>query len=210
MLSEAPERVLSWHIENPPGFEMALVRLLPDRLLARGTVIAAGSPTYRLDYQLRTVQDFVTERLAVTATGAGWRRSLDLRRDVDGAWSCETGSEGQVDLPVPGGDLSGLASALDCDQGRSPLTNTMPVLRHGLHEREGSVEFLMAWVSVPDLSVHALPQRYRFVRRGPDGRAVVRYESVGSGFTADLELDESGFVLTYPGLAVRVAPTASG
>lgn len=171
---EGSERALCWHIEDPPGSELAFVRLFPDRLLARGAVLAAGTPPYRLDYELLTGADFVTEALVVGASGSGWSRSLDLRRDPAGVWSYETGAEGRVDLAPPGGDVSALAGALDCDLGRSPLTNTMPVLRHRLHEREGSVDFLMVWVSVPDLSLHPLRQRYTSLRPGPSGRAVVR------------------------------------
>jgi uncharacterized protein len=54
-------------------------------------------------------------------------------------------------------------------------------------------------VSVPDLKVHAAPQRYEHVRPG-----VVRFVSLDSDFTAELELDGDGLVVRYPGLAERV------
>ena len=61
----------------------------------------------------------------------------------------------------------------------------------------------MAWVSVPDLHVHASPQRYEHLRTTAAG-AVVRF---GSGdFTADLLVDAEGFVADYPGLAQRRSP----
>ncbi len=86
-----------------------------------------------------------------------------------------------------------LAGALDCDLALSPLTNFMPIKRNG----EGPGDYVMAWVSVPDLRVHRSEQRYEPLA---DGR--VRFSS--PGFTADLELDEDGFVAHYPGLAERV------
>jgi hypothetical protein len=95
------------------------------------------------------------------------------------------------------GDLDG---ALDCDLAFSPLTNLMPVRRSGLRELPGSEDFVMAWVSVPDLKVHASPQRYEHVR--PD---VVRFLSLDGDFTAELELDDDGLVVRYPRLAERVA-----
>jgi len=64
----------------------------------------------------------------------------------------------------------------------------------------------MAWISVPDLRVHALHQRYEHLGAHSDG-ATVRYASVEDGretFTADLELDGEGLVRHYPGLARRV------
>jgi hypothetical protein len=58
----------------------------------------------------------------------------------------------------------------------------------------------MAFVEVPSLQVFAHPQRYTHLRPG-----VVRYESMDGSFTAELELDEDGFVVNYPQLARRVA-----
>jgi hypothetical protein len=151
---------------------------------------------YRLTYELTTTDGFVTERLAVRTSGQGWRRALLLERSAAGEWSCTTESEGELQGPAPGGNLAGLGGALDCDLGLSPLTNTMPVLRQGLLEGGGSVELLMAWVGVPELSVTPSPQRYTFVRR-----RIVRYESLDSDFEAEIAFDEHGLVLDYPGIA---------
>ena len=110
------------------------------------------------------------------------------------------------------GDISGVSglaeflrrpAALDCDLAWSPLTNSMPVLRHRLHERGGPIDFLMAWVSVPDLAVHPSRQRYTFVRRGAHA-SVVRFESLDSRFAADITFDEAAVVVDYPGIARRI------
>jgi hypothetical protein len=79
----------------------------------------------------------------------------------------------------------------------------MPVLRHRLHHGGGPVDFLMAWVSVPDLAVHPSRQRYTFLRREDDAR-VVRYESRGGDFMSDLRFDDDGLVIDYPKLARRI------
>ncbi|MBA3552919.1 MAG: putative glycolipid-binding domain-containing protein [Actinobacteria bacterium] len=182
---------------------MAIVSRSGERLSARGSAIGSNPLEYRLEYRLWTGDRFVTERLSVAAEGGGWTRRLDLRRSRDGGWSCSASSEGAPDLPPAGGDVSPLQGADDCDLGRSPLTNVMPVLRFNMHRGGEPVEFRMAWVSVPDLAVSASRQRYSFVR-GTDQGSIVRYESVDSGFTADLELDPDGFVVRYPGLAERL------
>src|SRR5579864_2094251 len=90
--------------------------------------------------------------------------------------------------------------ARDCDLGLSPLTNSLPVLRHGLLDGGGPIDFHMAWVAVPELAVHASPQRYTFVRRQADV-AIVRYESLDSDFVADISFDSNGLVLEYPRIA---------
>jgi uncharacterized protein len=105
-------------------------------------------------------------------------------------------------MAAPGGDMTTFNEALDCDLAFSPLTNSMPVLRHGLLEGGGPVDFLMAWVAVPDLSVHASRQRYTFVRKTGDV-SVVRYESESRDFVAELTFDAEGLVIDYPGIGRR-------
>jgi hypothetical protein len=199
--SGRPEWEAGWRAE------MASVELSADGLRARGSQLGRDPVPYRLDYELdATGTGFVTRSLSIDASGADWSRSLRLDRSDDGAWTIEAGDEGAPELPKAGGDPALLADALDCDLGFSPLTNAMPIRRHDLHRGPGEVDFLMAWVSVPDLSIEALAQRYTHLRLDPDG-AVVRYESVENGdvvFSSDLELDTNGFVRLYPRLALRI------
>jgi hypothetical protein len=106
-------------------------------------------------------------------------------------------------MPEPGGDAGQFGAALDCDIALSPLTNSMPVLRHGLLEGGGPLDFVMAWVSVPDLSIHPSGQRYTFVRREGDN-SIVRYESSSRDFVAELTFDPDGLVIAYPGIGARI------
>lgn len=193
-----------WAKEAKYGTELADVRIDAGTLTAVGVAIGADPEPYRLDYRLTTGDAFVTARLVVQTEGKRWHRALTLDRASSGEWSCTTETEGTLDLPAPGGDLAALAGALDCDLGLSPLTNSMPVLRHRLHEGGGPVEFLMAWVSVPDLAVYPSRQRYTFVRRDRTAR-IVRYESVGGEFVSEIGFDDEGVVLDYPQLARRLA-----
>ncbi|MDP8974826.1 MAG: putative glycolipid-binding domain-containing protein [Actinomycetota bacterium] len=183
--------------------EVVSLELGVDRLDAAGTQIGADPLPYRLDYRLSTGPAFVTQRLSVEAVGDGWARRIHLAHRGDGTWTCEAEEQGEPPLGAAGGDVGALRGALDCDLARSPLTNLMPVRRHHLHERPGRVDFLMAWVSVPDLAVRPSEQRYVHVRRGDD-LAVVRYEGRHRDFVGDLTFDPDGIVETYPHLASRV------
>jgi hypothetical protein len=195
-------RRVAWAREpSVGGAEWADVDLHADSLSARGVAIGANPLPYRLDYALQTGADFVTARLTVETQGQGWRRQLVLARSGGGDWSAETEMDGDADLPYPGGALATVSGALDCDLGLSPLTNSMPVLRHNLLEGGGSIDFLMAWVSVPDLAVRASAQRYTFIERLAD-RSIVRYES--GSFRSDLSFDADGLVIDYPRLARRL------
>jgi uncharacterized protein len=199
---DVTRRAVAWAKDDPFGVEFAELALSPMYLSAEGVAIGSEPYPYRLDYTLETASGFVTSRLRVSASGEGWRRTLDLRRDAAGVWSVAAGEEGDVDLPVLCGDPACFAAALDCDLALSPVTNLMPVLRHGLL-LGGSVELTMAWVSVPDLRVRADGQRYTFIR-GNDEYRVVRYEAMDGSFAADITLDSDGIVIDYPGIARRL------
>jgi uncharacterized protein len=192
------QRSVAWD-KDDAGAEYVEVTLATDGLSASGVAIGGEPVAYRLDYTLETGPDFVTARLEVTTRGEGWRRTLDLRRGGSGDWTAQEARPGST----PEG-LRGLGGALDCDLGLSPLTNSMPVLRHRLLEVDGSVDFLMAWVSVPDLGVHPSRQRYTALRGDPGGDRLIRYESVDSTFTADLVFDRDGLVIDYPGIGRRL------
>jgi uncharacterized protein len=197
-------RLLLWRGLDEWRAEAACVDLDDRGVRATGTQLGVDPVPYRLDYELDASDGFVTRTLEVEATGGGWTRSMRLERD-GGVWRCVTEEEGEAPLPPAGGEVAALGEALDCDLGFSPLTNTMPIRRHALHESPGAEDFVMAWVAVPELGLHASAQRYEHVRRHDDG-AVVRFVDRGlfEGFTAELELDSDGLVRVYPGLARRV------
>ncbi len=95
---------------------------------------------------------------------------------------------GGAAIEIDGGDTDFF------DLAFSPLFNSLPVLRYDLHRGGGALDFTMAFVSVPDLSVTSSPQRYEPVRAG-----VVRYRA--GTFVAEIEIDDDALVTHYPGLA---------
>jgi hypothetical protein len=198
-----PPRAAAWVKDDPFGVEFAEIAVAGDRLTANGVAVGSVPVPYRLDYELETGAGWVTSRLRVTSRGDGWRRELDLNRDRGGAWSASAGGEGAPDLPPAGGETGHLAGALDCDLELSPLTNMMPILRHGLRDGGGPCELTMAWIAVPSLAVHADGQRYRHLRSDA-GRHVIRFEAIDGTFAADIVVDAGAVVIEYPGIARRL------
>ncbi|MFE2139558.1 putative glycolipid-binding domain-containing protein [Streptomyces sp. NPDC059466] len=156
----------------------------------RGRAVGTVPEPYWIFYELDTVDGFVTRRLGVSAETASGTRTLDLRHDGEGRWTAD------------GEWLPDLGGALDCDLGLCPLTNSLPVLRHGLHLAPGEREFLMARVSVPDLAVRASQQTYTHLGPGGGGGRV-RFSS--GDHRSDLEFDADGLVVDYPRMARRLA-----
>ncbi|MFC9292874.1 putative glycolipid-binding domain-containing protein [Streptomyces sp. NPDC057011] len=179
--------VRTWDILPSRGYSTAWIGLAEGRLTARGRAVGLVPEPYWVAYALETGDAYVTSRLHVTIETAASTRTLDLRNEA-GRWT------------VDGEHRPDLDGALDCDLGLCPLTNTMPVLRHGLHRQPGTEPhpFLMAWVAVPGLEVTANRQTYTHLARAEHG-ARIRYES--GDFSSDVEFDEEGLVLDYPELA---------
>jgi hypothetical protein len=170
-----------------------------------GVQIGADPVPYRVGYQLNADDGFVTRAIDLTSSGDGWMRTLELIHDGAGRWEVMSlQDEGDVPGGPWDGSLPDLSEARDIDIENSPLTNTMPILRHGF-QRGGSGDFVMAFIQTPSLRVEASPQRYEHVRTTENG-SVVRYISRDGDFTADLELDEQGLLVHYPRLARRVEP----
>ena len=189
--------LLVWRGLDAYRCEFADVTLDSGALRARGTQIGVSPTSYRLDYELETYGDWITARLQARVTAVERVGALDLRHDGDGSWTAT--SDGEHEL-----DTDSVAGALDCDLGLCPLTNTMPVLRSELVKPGPARDFVMAWVSVPDLGLQRSEQRYEHVERRADGGAIVRYVGAHRSFVGELDFDRFGFVARYPELAERV------
>lgn len=189
------DRVLVWQGLEEWTAETARIELSGNGVFARGVQIAADPYPYRLDYELDARDDWVTRSLRIDLDCENGPRRLVLERDQAGRWSANGEQQAELD------------AALDCDLMRSPVTNLMPIRRERLHERSGTTDLVVAWVSVPDLVVHVYPQRYEHVVGAANGDgAVVRFVDRGpsEGFVSELVLDADGLVVEYPQVARRV------
>lgn len=141
----------------------------------------------RVRYEIGADSVWRTRRVKVERLGAGLSHTLRLRSDGAGAWVRD------------GSRAPELAGCTEVDLEASPSTNLLPIRRLAL-PIGGSAEVLAAWVRLPQLSVEPLRQRY--TRIAPWS---YRYESPRSGFTADLDVDDVGLVLRYPGFWERAS-----
>ncbi|HEV7919718.1 MAG TPA: putative glycolipid-binding domain-containing protein [Thermoanaerobaculia bacterium] len=111
-----------------------------------------------------------------------------------------------VDVSIIAGDpwlLNGeeqrqVAGCIDIDLNFSPVTNLLPIRRLGLPVGEEAA-VRAAWLRFPSMLLEPLEQTYR--RLSPD---LYRYTSAGGAFTADLRVNEEGWVVDYPGVWTAV------
>src|SRR5262245_25856648 len=129
------ERLYTWcGVDDPDRFDRASIEIRTDAMRAVGT---ASTRNFATSWELSIGPGWITRALRVTARGFGWWRSLNLTRSVQTGWRAESEGSGDPDLPPPGlADPPSIAAAVDCDLGLCPVTNTMPIRRLGLLDRE--------------------------------------------------------------------------
>lgn len=184
---ECMRREMIWAADDGIGSEYLIVAGDDSGYQADSVVFASRDvEPARVHYEVRCDPEWRVRDVRVTVTGRE-PRVLRLQSDGVGEW---TGADGTA-LPEFDG-------CLDIDISATPFTNTLPIRR--LNLRPGQVEPIrVLYIHVPTLEIEPWDQRYTGL--APNR---VRYESIGSDFMRELEIDEDGLVVTYPGLFRRV------
>jgi hypothetical protein len=177
------EATILWRRLDLPGHDWArLSRRDGGWLLCGAALFAHEGLPCRLDYRVLCDAAFRTG----SATVEGWAGSepirLRLAAGADRRWQLDGAVQPQVE------------GCIDVDLGFTPATNLLALRRLDLPVG-GEAEVRSAWLDFPGFTVEPLPQTYR---RTSD--TTYAYESDGGAFTAELRVNESGFVVHYPGL----------
>jgi hypothetical protein len=99
-----------------------------------------------------------------------------------------------------GNYLSEIEGCADVDFSLTPSTNSLPINR--LKFTPGAAyEIKVVYIDLLTFEIRPVQQKYSYLKNN-----VYRYESISSGFKADIKTDEQGFVIDYPGIWHRVYP----
>ena len=186
-----PHRVVCWTpIWDQDRKGVGLEHVLLAERAADSVVLAfdeVRSP-FRLSYRLGWDESWQLRDADLAVVTERSTRSLSLQTDGRGHWRHREGRA-----------IAELDGCMDIDIWPTPFTNSFPIRRQPMAVGERR-EFRMAWVFAPDLTIHPQPQAYtRLAER------LYLFENLdGSGFRAELPVDEDGIVLDYPGLFLRV------
>ena len=191
--------LLTWQAEDGLGLEGTRVVFPANGLRALGRMVHVGSDAvFTASYRLVVGDDGSIERLSVTSATNERERHLTLNRTEDGFWLLDTGS---------GGTRSDFGGAVDVDLEFSPMFNTLPIRRLGLHREPGEHTIPVVRVSLPELEVRAVEHTYRTVAVLGDGdSAVVEFRR--DDVVQELTVDGDGIVRDYPTLAKLLPPQA--
>jgi hypothetical protein len=190
-MMNAGYRTICWTpVWNKEREGVGLEHLLLAERAADSVVLAFDEEhgPFRLTYRLTWDESWRLRDAELAVAMERSTRSLRLQTDSQGHWR-----------HGDGGAIDELAGCVDIDIWPTPFTNSFPIRREPMVVGERR-QFLMAWVFAPDLSVR--PQAQAYTRLAE--RRYLFENLDGSGFKAELPVDEEGIVLDYPELFRRV------
>lgn len=190
-MPNARYRTICWTpVWNKDREGVGLEHLLLTGPVADSVVLAFDEARipFRLTYRLTWDASWQLRDADLVVATERSTRSLSLQTDGRGHWRHRDGRA-----------IAELDGCMDIDIWPTPFTNSFPIRREPMPVGERR-EFRMAWVFAPDLTVHPQPQAYtRLADR------LYLFENLdGSGFKAELPVDEDGVVVDYPDLFRRV------
>lgn len=182
-------RTVLWRGLYLPGAEYCSLVHGEDGVRLEGTaVVSADQRPYVARYRILCDLAWNTRLVEV-----------GLRADPEGERTLTIVIDKEQRWRRDGDALADVSGCVDVDLGFSPATNTLPIRR--LNLPVGSArEVTAGWVKFPDLTVRPLRQRYSRL-----SAATYLYESLESGFRAEIEVDDTGMVLRYAGGWERIA-----
>jgi uncharacterized protein len=190
-MANASSRTICWtSIWNKQREGVGLEHLLLTERSADSVVLAFDEERgpFRLTYRLTWDPSWQLRDAELVVATERFTRSLSLQTDGHGHWRHRDGQT--ID------DLNG---CMDVDIWPTPFTNSFPIRREPMAIGEQR-QFRVAWIFAPDLTVQAQPQAYTRLA----GRLYLFENLDGTGFRAELPVDEDGIVLDYPELFRRV------
>lgn len=142
---------------------------------------------YKAEYHIQTNDKGETISAIINCRHNDHIQSIKLDGDGKGNWLLDG-------RPAPQFD-----QCIDIDIPLTPFTNTLPINRLQLSEKE---EQQIQVIYIDLLQQQITPVKQKYIRLSA---TTYHYENIPNDFEADIEVDELGLVVDYPQLFVRTA-----
>lgn len=186
MQSQSKDKVIVWKSTYVNTTEYTTIKFT-DNIQVNGQITGQGlGKFFNINYQLEINQQWEIQGLKINFVSDS-SFNISLHRNEKKQWLNE---KGEI--------LSKLNNCTDVDITLTPFTNTLPINRLNLAIGE-SKEIEVVYFDLPTNKFNPAKQRYTNL-----GNGVYKYENLSSGFTSNLQVDDDGLVLNYPGIWHRV------
>jgi hypothetical protein len=156
----------------------------PEGIFVESTIINHGENPFTIKYSLTCEPSWKVKTLNLELVET--KEKIKLDSDRYGNWSNASGI------------IPRLHGAIDVDITATPFTNTLPIRRLKLGEKQHA-EISVVYIKIPKLSVDIDLQRYTCLSKN-----TFLFEQINSNFARKIETDKDGLVVTYPGLFKRI------
>jgi uncharacterized protein len=146
-----------------------------------------GEKIYRVEYNIKTNQNWETVYFKVDSQHSNQRQQLIFEGDGKGNWTAN------------GEPAEQFKGCIDIDIPLTPFTNTLPINRLRLAQQD---EHQIQVIYLDLLEQQITPVKQKYIRLS---NSEYHYENVPNDFEAKIEVDDQGFVVDYPSLFVRTA-----
>lgn len=169
------------------SLEFAIAQPLAAGVELAGTIVGLQNAPLEVHYRIECDADWRTRTVLIEQRLGLQRSTLSLAVDGNGKWSDHRS-----------GPIDALTGCLDVDLELSPITNSLPIKRLNLAVGQ-SKEIAAAWIRFPSLEIVYARQSYERL-----SDRTYRYRSLASGFTAKIDVDETGLTVRYEGIWERI------
>jgi len=146
---------------------------------------AYANELYKIDYQIRTNQYWETNFFEIKSQLNNTIEIISFQKEGKESWYVN----GQ-----PDGKFNG---CIDIDISLTPFTNTLPINRLKLSEKE-AVQIEVLYVDVLGRKIMPVQQKYSRL-----SQTDFKFENVPNDFESVITVDDLGLVVEYPGLFKR-------
>ena len=176
-------RSIIWRRSDMPGHEFARISRNRSGWSIEGTTILVYRSDFcKMDYSISCDNVWKTKSAKVNGFVGDQIIAAEILVDEQNNWK------------LNGHEVPEVRDCLDIDLNFSPVTNTLPIHRLNLAVSEKAT-VRAAWLRFPSFLLEPLEQVYERT-----AERKYRYESNGGSFQADLEIDDTGIVVSYANL----------
>ena len=182
------QEVLLWSGIEYQSLEHCNLTVARPGIEVNATILGvSNNQIFKVDYSIRTNNSWQTIFCQVQMKTGNQLAVFRMGSDGNGNWTLNNELATQF------------AGCIDVDIIFTPFTNSLPINRLALRIGE-SAQIQVVYFDLATFELRPATQRYT---RLADRK--YKFENVPNDFEADLEVDELGMVISYPGLFARKA-----
>jgi hypothetical protein len=176
------ETLIKWVGLDDDSIENCLINWHTNGVVVKSEIVGRN---LHMRYEIRTDTHWITTYCELSGYNAEFDFHFAFKRDNNGSWI----GNGQHDSRFDHCDF--------VDISLTPFTNSLPINNLNLSEKEAR-EIRVVYFDFSERLIRPVRQCYTKL-----SKYLYHYENVPNDFEADIQVDDKGLIVDYPGLFTR-------